>query len=447
MLQGVCFGENNYGQCGANATTNPLLGPVDTIPFFNAISNPVKQVIALYDATCVLSDVNGTVTCWGSGGFATLGRGDTASPTSLTVAKPIVFDQPTTTITVTMISGVTAHVCALFSNERAKCWGANSRGQLGQGHTRSIGSAASDMTSLPFISFFDSTAKIGQISAGFYHTCALFSRPMGMIICWGSGDYGALGNGSIRSSGSSPSDMTSLPYINFASRDVATLISVGQYYTCALFEAGTSGGRIRCWGRGFEGQLGTDPPWPTINIGANPTDMSSLGYISFSDSIPAISVSAGESHTCAAFTNERTRCWGSGNYGELGRDSTTSAGDISGTMLSLNYIQLLSSALDSVTPSSGATPGGDTITIVGPNFFTPTVTIQFSNSTVGGCPSNSVSVSGVVPVNLTTITFQTPTWTSCGPSIAIMVVILHGPSFNLTTIPRPFYFYSPGFFW
>ncbi len=435
----VCFGYNPYGECGAGTTTSPLLGPVSSLAFLNAAASPVRQVVPLQGATCVLSDADSSVTCWGYGGYGTLGRGDAASPASLGASSPVVFDQPT--VTVTMISGANLHVCALFSNRRVRCWGDNQYGELGQGHSRAVGLAASDMTSLLFVSFSDATAEVAQVSAGTGHSCALLSSPAaGRIVCWGQGSHGQLGTGSVFNRGTQASDMTSLALLAFSTTDAALSISAGALHTCALFDAGAGAGRCRCWGNGADGQLGSGS---TSNMGDNPTELSSVGFIAFSDTVPAVAVTAGRYHTCAAFANDRTRCWGNGHLGALGTDSTASVGNAPGDMISLGYIPLLPSVLYAVEPTSGSMLGSDTITITGIRFTSPTVTVQFTASTAGGCPSTPVSLTGVAPVSNTSIVIQTPSLASCGPSVANLVVI--SPLFNLTSLPSEFYFFSPSF--
>jgi hypothetical protein len=56
----------------------------------------------------------------------------------------------------------------------------------------------------------------------------------------------------------------------------------GGDYSCALF----TNKRVRCWGRGSEGVLGTDSTSPV-------TDASTLGYIPFSDTLEVVSLSQG----------------------------------------------------------------------------------------------------------------------------------------------------------
>lgn len=75
-----------------------------------------------------------------------------------------------------------AHTCALAGERQAAevyCWGANDRGQLGDGTLAA--SAEPRQVALPFVS---------QVSAGGAHTCAV---TRGELWCWGDNTYGQLG--------------------------------------------------------------------------------------------------------------------------------------------------------------------------------------------------------------------------------------------------------------
>jgi len=82
-----------------------------------------------------------------------------------------------------------------------------------------------------------------QVSAGFSHTCGI--RSSGRLYCWGSDEYGRLGNGGADSNASTPVQVAG-GATNWAS------VTAGSYHTCAL----RTTGRLYCWGRDANGQLG-----------------------------------------------------------------------------------------------------------------------------------------------------------------------------------------------
>ena len=89
----------------------------------------------------------------------------------------------------------------------------------------------------------------------------------------------------------------------------ATSISAGSRHTCAVLSEGT----VKCWGSGSSGQLGDGS---TTSTQSTPVSVSSIST--------ATSVSAKGPHTCAVLSGGTVKCWGYGNYGQLGDGSTTS---------------------------------------------------------------------------------------------------------------------------
>jgi hypothetical protein len=77
------------------------------------------------------------------------------------------------------------HSCALLAGGSIECWGANTVGELGDGK----GDTA-DYVPVAVVGISNAIA----VTAGGTHTCAMLSD--GSVECWGSNDYGELGDGS-----------------------------------------------------------------------------------------------------------------------------------------------------------------------------------------------------------------------------------------------------------
>jgi alpha-tubulin suppressor-like RCC1 family protein len=395
----------------------------------------VSQVHAFWTGTCVVADGTGLVYCFGDNLWGQLGVG-VGDPFRLAAAAtPIVFSEPT--VTVTRISGKFRHLCAVFTNQKARCWGSNDLGQLGLGSTvPAVGGSSSDMTSLPYLSFSDPAARIAAIDGGVTHTCVIFAVPVGRVACFGNGQHGRLGSGGTATVGLAATDMTSIEYITFSSTDEAIAVSLGVYHTCALFAttSGGSEGKIRCWGLAENGITGLSSRDP---IGDDPTEMPALEYLAFSDTILAVQVSAGGAHNCATFANDRFRCWGQGGNGQLGRDSLDNSDP---GVAPLAYINTLSSVLFRCSPAAAPVAGGTVITVLGLNFITPHPTIRFAKSSTGSCPTVPVVATGTTS-SFTSIVVTTPAWGACGPSTAAVSVSQDaGATFTLTV---PVVYYSP----
>jgi alpha-tubulin suppressor-like RCC1 family protein len=243
--------------------------------------------------TCAILD-NGSVSCWGFNNYGQLGNGGTTSSSIPTLTSSLGAGR-----TAVALSSGAAHTCAILDNGSVSCWGANYFGQLGNGGLSNPGA----FTATPTL-----TSSLGAgrtavaLSSGSYHTCAILDN--GSVSCWGSGDYGQLGDGRT-SDASTPTLTSSLP----AGR-TAVAISSGYSHTCALLDNGS----VSCWGRGDYGQLGGGG----TSDQTTPTHTSSLGT-----GRTAVALTSGYEHTCAILDNGSVSCWGRGDAGQLGDGGTS----------------------------------------------------------------------------------------------------------------------------
>jgi len=166
-----CWGSNYYGQLG-DGTTQDSLVPVSVI----GISGNVEDISVGIGSTCAV--VSGRAYCWGSNGSGQLGNGITGG-SSLTPTQPIGLDQG-----VMKISVGDNFACAI-QNSGVKCWGINWINQLGSGMYFSQINSPTNVVGLG--------AGVVKITTGLLHSCAILSG--GAVKCWGANFRGQCGNG------------------------------------------------------------------------------------------------------------------------------------------------------------------------------------------------------------------------------------------------------------
>jgi alpha-tubulin suppressor-like RCC1 family protein len=299
-----CWGRGGLGQLGYGTTENIGDGETPSTAGDVPIGATVTQVAAGRDHTCALIET-GAVRCWGLGTLGRLGYGNTSTigdtETPATAGDVVVGG------IVTQIAAGDGHTCALLSTGNVRCWGNNAFGELGYPGTGDIGddelpSAAGDV---------DVGGIVSQVSAGGNHTCARLET--GTIRCWGAGNLGSLGYGNKNNIGDNetPASAGDVPALG----GIATEVAAGESHTCARFDTGAT----KCWGFGRDGRLGygnedwigdDEPPLGAVDVGG-----------------PVEQVSAGYAHTCATLDGGSVRCWGYGQYGQLGYGNVENIGD------------------------------------------------------------------------------------------------------------------------
>jgi alpha-tubulin suppressor-like RCC1 family protein len=172
------------------------------------------------------------------------------------------------------------------------CWGNNNFGQLGNNSNNS--------SLVPVAVTGLGSASVVKITAGSGHYCALTFA--GGVLCWGNNGNGQLGNNS--------STASSVPVAVAGLSSGVLAIAAGGLHTCAV----TASGGVVCWGNNTNGELG-DNSYFGSNV---PIAVSGL-------SSGVATIAAGGEGTCALTTAGGVLCWGAGNVGMLGNNSTTSS--------------------------------------------------------------------------------------------------------------------------
>ena len=148
------------------------------------------------------------------------------------------------------------------------------------------------ITTAPFVNI-----AVSQVALGKEHTCVL--NTTGSIYCWGSNEFGQLGQ-SLKSLSFSATALK----VEGGGRRFTRIVS-GDFHICALDISGFA----YCWGNNVKGQVGNDS-----SSFVEPSPVQVSGGIRFS------SISAGYISTCGLSFDGVAYCWGSNAGNELGSD-------------------------------------------------------------------------------------------------------------------------------
>lgn len=275
---GYCWGNNGYGQLGDNSTTDRFTPvPVATSLKFTAIDGGVWHTCALTAA--------GTVHCWGRNDLGQLGDG-----TALLRLTPVAVIGGVTFKSIGAGGFDIGHTCGLASDGGAWCWGANDKGQRGDG--TQDGAAIPHSAPAPVsggILFTSLSAGLGG------HNCALSTQ--GPAYCWGANEFGAVGDGS---------DQTHTFPVAVGGGLTFVQLAAGGFigHTCGVAEAGAA----YCWGENSVGQVGD----------GSSSDRYAPAPVS--GGLVFTTMDAGFRHTCGVTTSGILYCWGGNGAGQLGNN-------------------------------------------------------------------------------------------------------------------------------
>ncbi|WP_437278124.1 hypothetical protein WME90_44025 [Sorangium sp. So ce375] len=340
-----CWGLNDEGQLGLGDNVNRGTGTIyDSIPFVNLGTHSsgqphtAKAIAAGGNHNCAILD-DDTVKCWGSGSNGALGIGVGLfdkigdSPSEMGDNLP----------TVNLGTGRTAkaiyaqgnRTCVILDNDRAKCWGANIMGSLGQDTAADtyVGDNVADMgDNLPPIELGTGRTVKSLALALEHFTCALLDDNTAK--CWGNNNFGGLGlpggtgSGQSANLGDHAGEMSTIQPIDFGTGRTVQAIAAGDNHVCAVLD----NGQVKCWGANEAGELGYGDPG-SVRRGDGPNEMgSNLPAVSLGTGLTAKAITATGNRTCVLLTDDRIKCWGNNYLGALGLGDSTPRGNAAGTM-------------------------------------------------------------------------------------------------------------------
>ena len=201
-----CWGYNEEGQLGDGSSGTGPITAYSSVPVAVDTSGvlagkTLTQIAAGGGVSTCAEDSTGAVYCWGYNEDGALGNGSTVNS-----SVPVAVDT-SGALAGKALTQITAH-CALDSTGKAYCWGDNEDGALGNGSTVN--------SSVP-VPVDASGALAGKTLTQITADCALDSS--GAFYCWGSNQFGQLGDNStapwsdvpVLAGPQSPTSVTAVP--------------------------------------------------------------------------------------------------------------------------------------------------------------------------------------------------------------------------------------------
>ncbi len=265
----ACFGANNLGQLGDGT----LSGKPTPTPIADT-TTLWKALDAGVSHTCAISD-GGDLFCWGANVRGQVGDGSTDNRSAPT---PVIKAGPWASV-----SAGSEFTCAVHTDGTLWCWGLNSSRQLGDSTTMNSALPVQEKTL---------ATDWAAVTAGVGYTCGV--KADGTRWCWGTNALGQGGDGTTTS--------IAQPKNADADTDWAT-IDAGDLAACGIKTTGA----LLCWGDGSVGQTGqpgNEAPKLSPGAASAATDW--------------IAVTGGLRFACGIQAGGHLSCWGSASRGALG---------------------------------------------------------------------------------------------------------------------------------
>jgi len=249
--------------------------------------------------SCAMDKVGGLF-CWGNNRYGQLGNGETSEHPTI-VPTQVKIDGKVQTVELGL-----RFSCLLDAQSDIRCWGSNSHGQLGDTVDKNVPTKV-DLKNAGAVGFL-------HLGLGGTHACIIDNNYK--LFCWGSNEFGQIGNGVTSSEPTLPTEIHT--------GNIIQKIRLGEHHSCAI--DGVL--QLLCWGKNSYGQVGIGNisqqtvPTPTkIDLG-KPKDKIAREN---GESILVSEFVLGMDHTCIIDNFSAVSCWGRNDFGQLGTGTTSNA--------------------------------------------------------------------------------------------------------------------------
>ena len=265
----LCWGRNDDGQVGDGSRVERH-GPVH-------VAGDIASFAIGESHTCAVH-TDSSLSCWGSNRHGQLGIGDQAGSQRGATSVPAPVPALATGVARLASSTSARHTCASTSDGAAFCWGANDRGQLGDGSRREQDTPVQVAVDEDGNAF----GEVTDMCASRNLTCA--RKADGTMWCWGL-------------------DRATRPR-HVASGAAPGGLACGEMHACFVRELDST---VWCFGANTHGQLGHDTARPFT---MTPGQVAGVDAVSH--------VNAGRTQTCATRVDGSLLCWGRDPGSEAG---------------------------------------------------------------------------------------------------------------------------------